>query len=191
MNEHSAGGIELPSTRNARELRYIFWLAPGFVGSLLAYYLYPPIIGDSRFRSLWLVGLFVLALVLPWLWNIVRKRPSDDMAFPAAYVFSSLAYALIALVFLLNRGLDRFPPSEVRTTVIRKVAMVSEPNVTLLSLRGGPTKPKRISPLTPPYFAARSSGKPSPWNCTRVSSACHGPATFRPNEDRLIGSWRD
>jgi hypothetical protein len=159
MNEHSPGGIELPSTRNARELRYIFWLVPGFLGSLLAYYLYPPIIGDSRFRSLWLVGLFVLALVLPRLWNIVRKRPSDDMAFPAACVFSSLAYALIALLFLLNGGLDRFPPSEVRTTVIRKVATVKQTKYHVIVSSWRPDKAEEDFTVDPAIFRRTVVGK--------------------------------
>jgi hypothetical protein len=120
MNGNPPAGIELPSTRNAREFRYALWMMPGFVGCLVAFNLYPPMIGDPRFRSSWFVCLFALAAIVPRLWNIVRKRPIDDTTRPAAHVFSSLGYALIALVFLLNGGLDRFPPSEVRTTVVRK-----------------------------------------------------------------------
>lgn len=120
MNENSSSGFELPSTRNAREFRYAFWLMPGFVASLVAFNLYPPIIGDSRFRSSWFFCLFALAAIAPRLWNIVRNRAIDDSTHPTAYAFSSLGYGLVALVFLLNGGLDRFPPSEVRTTVIRK-----------------------------------------------------------------------
>jgi hypothetical protein len=120
MNENSQGGFELPSTRQAREFRYAIWLMPGFFSSVLAFNLYPPMIGDPRFRSLWFLGLFALGAFVPRLWNIVRRRPIDDSTHPAAFAYSSVAYALIGLVFLLNGGLDRFPPSEVRTTVIRK-----------------------------------------------------------------------
>ena len=120
MNEHSPGGFELPSTRQAREFRCATWLMPGFVGSMLAYYLYPPIIGDGRFRPIWLFCLFALTAFVPRLWNIVQRRPIYDSTHPAAYAYSSVAYALIGLVFLLNGALDRVPPSELRTTVIRK-----------------------------------------------------------------------
>lgn len=126
MDESSPSGIELPSARSAREFRYILWLGPGFVGSTIAYYLYPPIIGDARSRPFWFMGLFVLAIALPRLWNIVRRRPTDDTSFPAAYAFSSVAYAMVALVFLPNGGLDRFPPSHVRTPVIRKAVLMAK-----------------------------------------------------------------
>lgn len=126
MNESSSSAIELPAARSAREYRYMFWLGPGFFFSIVAYYAYPPILGDSRTRPFWFMGLFVLAIVLPRMWNLVLQRPVDDTKSPAAYAVSSIAYALIALVFVLNGGLDRVPPNEMKTTVIRKVVTMQK-----------------------------------------------------------------
>jgi hypothetical protein len=138
----------------------MFWLVPGFVGSAMAYYLYPPVIGNDAFRAWWFMGLFVLAIVLPRMWNIVRKRAIDDSAHPAAYIFSSLAYALIALMLLLNGGLDRFPPSEVRTTVIRKaVTTVKGTNYHVIVSPLGPDQTKEDFTVDPEVFRRTAVGK--------------------------------
>jgi hypothetical protein len=104
----------------------MLWILPGFIGSIAAYNLYPPLIGDSGTRPIWLMALFVLAIVLPRLWNLFRSRPIDDTASPAPHAVSSMAFALVALALLLNGVLDRRPPNEERATVLRKVVTMSK-----------------------------------------------------------------
>ena len=114
------GGSSAPSARDARKSlnKYSLLLAPGLLGCLLAYVIYPPL--DQGL----LVTFGVCVLLLPMtlqLRSIVRNRLSEDAGWlRKAYVYSSLGLALLALLLLLNGGLDRFPRSVVRTRVIQK-----------------------------------------------------------------------
>ena len=133
MQTSSTNGIDLqlskrpdddrssvPSARNARKslTRYSLLLAPGLLGCMVAYVIYPPL--DQGL----LVTFGLCVLILPMtlqLRSILRKRLSEDAGWlRKAYVYSSLALALLALLLLLNGGLDRSPRSVVRTTVIQK-----------------------------------------------------------------------
>jgi len=114
------GGNPLPSTEQTRKTlnKYSFLLAPGLLGGLLAYVIYPPL--DAG--PLVVLGLCVFALPLVLqLFSVVRKRLSEDVRWlRKVYVYSSLALLLLALVPLLNGWLDRSPGSAVRATVIQK-----------------------------------------------------------------------
>jgi hypothetical protein len=98
--------------------KYSLLLAPGLLGGLLAYVIYPPLDAGP------LVAFGLCALFLPFvlqLFSVVRKRLSEDVdRLRMVYVYSSLALLLLALLPLLNGWLDRAPGSSVRTTVIQK-----------------------------------------------------------------------
>lgn len=108
------------SSGNAKELQFAFlWLGPGFLLGIVASGLYPLVDGAYL---LWWVCLFALAPVMPRLWNAVRGRPLESTGrFPTAYLLSCAAFAIFAGGLLLNGALDKAPPNDVKTTVIRKV----------------------------------------------------------------------
>jgi hypothetical protein len=115
MTEFSAGRIEpqlskrpdfsgapLLSVRNAGKSWNFIPLGPGLIGSLFALNLYPLL--EGRYLLMGVVFLFFLMTAV----------------MPRASVFSGIALGLLAAALLMNGALDRFPPAEVRTTVIRK-----------------------------------------------------------------------
>jgi hypothetical protein len=114
------GGASFPSARDVKKSlnKYALLLAPGLVGGLLAYVIYPPL------DQVPLVTFGLCALFLPMmlqLRSILRKRLSEEAGrLRALYVYSSIALAMLALLLLLNGRLDKSPLSLVRTTVIQK-----------------------------------------------------------------------
>jgi hypothetical protein len=117
------GGVSsLPSMRDARKSlnKYSLLLAPGVLGGLLAYVVYPPL-DQGLLVTLGLCILF-LPMVLQ-LWSILRKQLSEDVGrLRTVYVYSSLALAMLVLLLLLNGWLDRSAPTLVRTAVVEKTA---------------------------------------------------------------------
>jgi hypothetical protein len=114
------GGSAFPSAKDVKKSlnKYSLLLAPGLLGGLLAYVVYPPL--DQGLLATFGVCALFLPMVLR-LRSIVRKRLSEDAGrLRTAYVCSSLALAMLALLLLLNGWLDRSPRSLVRTTVVRK-----------------------------------------------------------------------
>jgi hypothetical protein len=115
-------GSSLSSTRDVWKSlnKYSLLLAPGILGGLLAYVIYPPL--DQG--PLVTFGLCVLFLpILLQLRSIVRKRLSEDVArLRTAYFYSSVALTMFALLLLLNGWLDRSSPSLMRTAVVQKTA---------------------------------------------------------------------
>jgi hypothetical protein len=116
----NCGGNPFTSAKATRKAlnKYSLLLAPGLLGDLLAYVIYTPLDGGP------LVALGLCVFSLPFvlqLFSIVRKRLNDEVnRLRTAYVYTSLALALLALLVLLNGGLDRAPLSAVRTTVTQK-----------------------------------------------------------------------
>lgn len=114
------GGNPLPSAWQTRKAlnKYSLLLAPGLLGGLLAYVIYPPLDGGP------LVAFGLCAFSLPFvlqLFSIMRKRLSEDMGrLRTAYVYASLALGLLAFLTLLNGWLDKSPRSAVRTTIVQK-----------------------------------------------------------------------
>ena len=96
------GWIWLTSALNTGKGWNFIPLAPGLFGCLFAYSLYPLL--DGRYVLIGVVFLFFLVT------GIVRR----------ASVLSGLTLALLAAGLLLNGAMDRFPPVEVHTTVVRK-----------------------------------------------------------------------
>jgi hypothetical protein len=99
------GGIPFLSAQTAGKGWNFIPLAPGLFGGFLAYNLYPLLDGH-----LWLV-------LVPFLCCFLVA------VFPRSNVYAGLALALVAAVVFFNGALDRFPPTEVRTTVIRKASV--------------------------------------------------------------------
>lgn len=102
----NSGWIRLSSAGNAPKGWNFVPLAPGLFATYFAYGVYPLLDG----YLLLIVVVFLLFLLA----GLV----------PRASVLSGLALALLAATLLLNGSLDRSPPTEIKTTVIRK-AMVS------------------------------------------------------------------
>jgi hypothetical protein len=102
----TSGWISIPSAGNAGKGWNFIPLAPGLFGSFFAYSLYPLLDG----RYLLIGGVFVFFLL--------------TAVVPRASVFSGIALALLAVGLLLNGALDKFPPTGIKTTIIRK-AMVT------------------------------------------------------------------
>ncbi|HKW88772.1 MAG TPA: hypothetical protein VJN21_08445 [Candidatus Acidoferrales bacterium] len=97
---------------------YSLLLAPGALGGILVYVVYPPL--DQAFLIIF--GLCVLLLpMLLQLRSILRRRLADDASLlRKAYVSSSLMLALLAGFLLLNGALDKSPRSLVQTTLVQK-----------------------------------------------------------------------
>ena len=110
----------LPPTREIQKAlnKYSLLLAPGLLVGLAAYIVFPPL--DAG--PLVAFGLFLLFLpIVLQLLSIIRKRLSDDLdRLRTAYVYSSIALLLLALLLFLNGWLDRSPVNPVTTTVIQK-----------------------------------------------------------------------
>jgi hypothetical protein len=117
-----SAGSSLPSTGEVKKSlnRRSLLLAPGLLGCLLAYVIYPPL--DQGL----LVTLGVSILFLPMLLqlrSIFRKSLSEDFRqLRRAFVYSSIALAMLALLLLLNGSLDRSPRRQVAATVLRKTS---------------------------------------------------------------------
>jgi hypothetical protein len=118
---------------------YSLLLAPGVLGGLLAYVIYPPL--DAGPLLAFGLCLFLLPFVLQ-LSSIVRNRRSEDVGrLRTAYVCASLALLLLSLLVLLNGWQDRSPRSAVSATVIQKTwtrrRSTTSYHVTVSSWRSG------------------------------------------------------
>jgi len=121
LTQSATGDANLsqPAKKVSKSLNnYSLLLAPGILGGLFAYVVYPPL--DQALLVIF--GLCVLFLpMLLQLRSIVRKRLADDAPMlRKAYVCSSLALAFFAGFLLLNGRLDKSPRALVRTTLVQK-----------------------------------------------------------------------
>lgn len=97
---------------------YSLLLAPGVLGGLLAYVVYPPL--DQALLVIFGLGVLFLPMLLH-LRSVMRKRLVDDAPMLRnAYVCASLVLALFAGFLLLNGALDRSTRTLVRTTLVQK-----------------------------------------------------------------------
>jgi hypothetical protein len=119
--------------------RYSLLLAPGVLGGLVGYVIYPPLDAGP------LLALGLCVLLLPFvlqLSSIVRNQRSEDVdRLRRVYVCASLALLLLSLLVLMNGWMDRSPQSAVRATVIQKTSTRSKSttayHVTVSSWRPG------------------------------------------------------
>jgi hypothetical protein len=115
------GGGAVPNAQGAKQVLYILLLIPGVFVSLFAVGSYPPL--DSRPVMGMILGLFLLPVALQVL-GFLLKRPSNGRdLWRIPYIFSSLALVLFAFLLFLKGGLDRWPRSEMRVTVMRKMVL--------------------------------------------------------------------
>jgi hypothetical protein len=135
MQTRSTGGIELQvskrsdsggsaftPTLDVKEFLYFLLLIPAGVTALLPLGIYSPL--DIRLPMGSIICAFLLAAVLQ-LTNIVQRQPGNDVArWRKVYICSALALPLIGILVFLNGSLDRSPRSEVRATVIAKIAPI-------------------------------------------------------------------
>jgi hypothetical protein len=111
------------SASAAKELRkslnnYSLLLAPGILGGLFGYVVYPPL--DQAPLVTFGLGVLFLPMLLH-LWSTMRKSPADDASMlRKAYICSSLVLAIFAGFLVLNGRLDKSPRTLVRTTVVQK-----------------------------------------------------------------------
>jgi hypothetical protein len=121
--QHSdSGGNSLGAAKDSKKSlnRYSFLLIPGIFGGLLAWFIYPPL-DAGPFVAF---GLCVLFLpVMLQLGSFARNRLNEDVGrLRTAYIYSSLALAMLASLLLLNGWSDQSPRNVVRATVVRKTA---------------------------------------------------------------------
>jgi hypothetical protein len=135
MQNRSTGGIELqvgkPSdldgpaftpTVDVKEFLYFLLLIPAGVTALMPLGIYSPL--DTRLPMGSIICAFLLAAVLQ-LTHIVQKRPGNGIArWRKVYTCSALALPLIGILLFLNGTLDKSPRSEMRATVIAKIAPI-------------------------------------------------------------------
>jgi hypothetical protein len=99
---------------------YSLLLAPGLLGGLFAYIVYPPLDAGP------LVAFGLCVFVLPFALKVssmVRERLSEDVGrLRTVYICASFALLLLSLLVLVNGWKDRSPRSAVRATVIQKTS---------------------------------------------------------------------
>jgi len=108
-----------PGGQSGKSLNpYSLLLAPGLLGGILAYVVYPPL--DAGPLVAFGLCVFLLPFVLK-LSSMVRNRLGEDVGrLRTAYVCASFALLLLSLLVLVNGWQDRSPRSAVRATVIQK-----------------------------------------------------------------------
>ena len=133
IENRSTGGIEIglrrpsdigqPASTSAldvTQLLYFFLLIPALFVAQMPLGIYPPL--DTRLPMGLIIGTFLLSAI-PRLMNI-RQRPQSNNVqwWKAVSTCAGLILPLIGIIVLLNGKLDTSPRSDVRTTVIRKIA---------------------------------------------------------------------
>jgi hypothetical protein len=99
---------------------YSLLLAPGLLGGIFAYVVYPPL--DTGPLVAFGLCVFLLPFALK-LSSMVRKRLSEDVDWlRTVYVGASLALLLLSLLVLVNGWQDKSSRSVVRATVIQKIS---------------------------------------------------------------------
>jgi hypothetical protein len=117
---------------------YSLLLAPGLLGGIFAYIVYPPL--DAGPLVVFGLCILLVPFVLK-LSSIVRDQQSEDAdRMRTAYVFASIALLALSLLVLMNGWKDKSPRIAVRATVIQKIAAQG---------RGGPTYTVIVSSWRP------------------------------------------
>jgi hypothetical protein len=99
---------------------YSLLLAPGLLGGIFAYVVYPPL--DSGPLVAFGLCIFLLPFVLK-LSSVLRKRLGEDEGrLRTVYVCTSFALLLLSFVVLVNGWQDKSPLNAVRATVIQKTS---------------------------------------------------------------------
>jgi hypothetical protein len=108
-----------PGRQSGKSLNpYSLLLAPGLLGGLFAYVIYPPL--DAGPLVAFGLCIFLLPFLLK-LSSMVRNRLGEDVGrLRTVYVCSSISLLLLSLLVLVNGWRDRSPLSAVRATVIQK-----------------------------------------------------------------------
>lgn len=91
-------------------------LVPGVLACLTARILYP-LLDDGIAVGL-MVGLFLLPFVIQLI--LVLRKQSNARSLNIAYTSSGCALMIVALVLLLNGGMDKSPSTFITAPVIRK-----------------------------------------------------------------------
>jgi hypothetical protein len=133
MTNQSPGGIEIglrkrsdsgqpasTSTLDVTQLFYFLLLIPALFVAQMPLGIYPPL--DTRLPMGLIIGTFLLSAI-PRLMNI-RQRPQSNNVqwWKVMSTCAGLILPLIGIMVFLNGKLDTSPRSDVRTTVIRKIA---------------------------------------------------------------------
>ena len=131
MPNHSTGGIEIglrkssdvgqPASTSGLDVTQFFYfllLIPALFIAQMPLGIYPPL--DTRLPMGLTIGAFLLSAI-PRLVNILQRRQGGNVGWLSISTCAGLLLPLIGIAVLLNGKLDTSPPSEVRTTVIRKI----------------------------------------------------------------------
>lgn len=117
-SEH--GGVAAPALRGKLVVR-ILLLVPGVLLSLIPLSTYPPL--DTRVVMGITICVYLLPLTAVLLSN-VRKRAVNAGRFQrGVFTYSSVALMLLGAFLLINGALDKFPRTELRTEVFKKVVL--------------------------------------------------------------------
>jgi len=110
-----------PGGQSGKSLNpYSLLLAPGLLGGIFAYVVYPPL--DSGPLVAFGLCIFLLPFVLK-LSSVVRKWLSEDVGrLRTVYICASFSLLLLSLLVLVNGWQDKSPLSAVRATVIQKTS---------------------------------------------------------------------
>jgi hypothetical protein len=132
MQTSSTGGIELQLSKRPGDAsrislakdakkslnKYSFLLVPGIFGGLLAWVIYPPLDAGP------FVALGMCVLLLPMLLqlrsSLVNRLEDDIERLQKAYVYSSIALAVLASMLLLNGWFDKSPQTVMKAILVQK-----------------------------------------------------------------------
>jgi hypothetical protein len=109
------------STLDVTQLLYFLLLIPALFIAQMPLGIYPPL--DTRLPMGLIICAFLLSAI-PRLISIVQRRQGSNVGWRSISICSGLILPLIGILLFLNGRLDTSPRSEVRTTVVRKIAPI-------------------------------------------------------------------
>ncbi len=123
LSKGSASGERISSSVvNASQLLYFFLLIPALFIAMMPLGTYPPL--DSRLPMGLIICAFLLSAV-PRLMTVVQRQGGKDPGiWRTASTCAGLVLPFLGLWLFLNGGLDKSPQSDVKATVIQKIAPI-------------------------------------------------------------------
>ena len=98
--------------------KYFCLSLPGLFGGLLAWIIYPPL--DAGPFVAFGLCVFLLPMLLQLRSSLLNRLNDDIERSRKAYVYSSIALAVLASMLLLNGWCDKSPQTVMKATLVRK-----------------------------------------------------------------------
>lgn len=122
LSKGSASGERTSAALNVSEFLYFLLLIPALFIAMMPLGIYPPL--DTRLPLGFIICAFLLSAV-PRLVSFVQRKQGGTLGlWRGVATCSGLSLPLIGLLLFLNGRLDKSPRTEVRATVIQKIAPV-------------------------------------------------------------------